>query len=397
MAFTRENPSRLVSFTDLLVEPGTGDPAEFRNSDHGSRAGFGGNPWRYDAKGRAGFDPVAGRDADSLIPARQYMKAYVSHWMDLYGIDGVRVDDIADIDNWDFNREFTQHARDAWQAARGDTAKFIVISEELGKPAELVRNGSTDAAWNEPWKRILRAVILGKNAESENEPSFEHSVRMLIDCRLRGFSDLAQAVNYLGSHDVGGFRNERIFNFLANNGVRDIGDISRRLRLAYAVLLTAAGIPMIFAGDEFADSQDLPLTDFGDRNKQIDPVNFSRLNEPWRRELFDYVARLVRLRVTHDGLARNETEFLHADFNDKRVLVWQRGLSTDPVVVVANFSDFGSAGGLAGEYFIPNFPRRDAEWFEVSQGEPRRRIARGAIGREPLFPWEAKVYMIATN
>src|SRR6185295_13850447 len=215
----------------------------------------------------------------------------VSHWLQLYGIDGVRVDDIADIDNWDFNREFTQHARAEWQAARGDAAKFIVISEELGKPAEFVRSGGSDAAWNEPWKRIARSVLLGKNAESENEPSFERSVRMLVDCRERGFSDLAQAVNYLGSHDVGGFRNERIFNFLVNNGVQDA---ARRLKLGYALLLTAAGIPMIFAGDEFADSQDLPLTDFGDRNKQIDPVNFSRLKDAWRRELFDYVARLVR-------------------------------------------------------------------------------------------------------
>jgi len=101
----------------------------------------------------------------------------------------------------------------------------------------------------------------------------------------------------------------------------------------------------------------------------------------------------VRLRTTHDALALNDTEFLHTDFNDKRVLVWQRGLRRDPVVVVANFSDFGSAGGLGGQYFIPNFPRRDAEWFEVSQSDQHRRVAPGAIGNEPLFPWEAKVYV----
>ena len=391
MAFTRENPSLNVSALDMLVTD-KDDPQRNRTTDGGSRAGFGGEPWRYAATPRPGFDPVSGTVVSNLIPARQYMKTYVSHWLDLYGIDGVRVDDIADIDNWDFNRELTQHAHEAWRAAGGDDARFIVISEELGKPAEFVRSGGTDAAWNEPWKRIARSVILGRNAG--DEPSFEWSVRKLIDTSLLGFGDIARAVNYLGSHDVGGPDNQRLYNFLKDRGFND-NDIGRRIKLGFACLLTAVGIPMIFAGDEFGDSQDLPLTDRGDRNKQIDPVNFARLAEPWRRDLFDYVARLIRLRETHDGLARNETNFLHVDFDQKRVLVWQRGLPENPVVVVANFSDFGSSGGLAGEYVIPSFPRRDSSWLEVSQSAAPRAVAPGSVGREPIFPWEAKVYVLA--
>ncbi|MBV9947180.1 MAG: hypothetical protein JOZ69_10055 [Myxococcales bacterium] len=392
MAFTRDNTGlRDVNDLDLLVEPGTGDPQERRTTDGGSRAGFGGNPFRYAGPARPGFDPVTGADVPALVPARQYMKTYVTHWMTFFGIDGVRVDDVADIDNWDFNGEFTRHARAVWRSAGGDDARFIVISEELGRPAEFARAGKTDASWNEPWKRILRNAILGRNAD--DEPSFEWSVRKLIDCSLLGFGDLSQAVNYLGSHDVGGFRNERIFNFLVNNGVQDV---ARRLKLAFACLLTAAGIPMIFAGDEFADSQDLPLSDAGDRNKQIDPVKFDRLSDPWRRDLFDQVARLVRLRTSAAALARNETSFLHVDFEGKRVLVWQRGLLADPVVVVANFSDYASPGGLGGEYVIPAFPDPEAAWYEVSQGAPRR-VTPAQVGREPIFAWEAKIYRILTN
>jgi hypothetical protein len=90
----------------------------------------------------------------------------------------------------------------------------------------------------------------------------------------------------------------------------------------------------------------------------------------------------------------NDVNFIHVDFNDaKRVLVWQRGVpgSAAAVVVVANFSDYVSPGGLSGEYIVPNFPAPPAgqRWREV----PQDRFADQA-GREPIFPWEAKVYAV---
>src|SRR5439155_15378748 len=127
-----------------------------------------------------------------------------------------------------------------------------------------------------------RNAILGHN--DEEEPTFEWSVRKLIDCRLIGFGDGAEAVNYVGSHDVEGVRNERLYNFLDNNG---IFAKEERIKLAFACLFTAVGIPMIFAGDEFADEHDL-----GVKNppKQRDAVNFGRLEQPFRHRIFDYVA-----------------------------------------------------------------------------------------------------------
>jgi hypothetical protein len=162
------------------------------------------------------------------------------------------------------------------------------------------------------------------------EPSFEWSVRKLIDCRNLGFADVGQAVNYVGSHDVGGVGNERLYTYLDFNGVV----LKRqRIQLAFVCLLTAVGIPMILAGDEFADEHDIDIF-HGDRNgrtpdanKQLDPVNYVRLDrDPWRQELFAYVSRLVKLRSTSSALAVNDTEFIHCDFDDgKRILVWKRG------------------------------------------------------------------------
>jgi len=279
-------------------------------------------------------------------------------------------------------------ARSTWHAKGGSDASFIVVGEELSVPLDLLRQQRLDGLWNEDFKRMVRYAILGHN--DEREPSFEWTIRKLIDCRLMGFADGSQAVNYLGSHDVEGFRNERLYNFLDNNGIHHKEE---RIKLAFVCLLTAVGIPMIFAGDEFADEHDLAVSN---PQKQRDPVNFDRLNDPFRRRLFDYVARLVKFRTTYDALAINDTDFIHVDFNDgKRVVVWRRGTpgSNHQVVVVANFSDFDSGRAGSNEYRVPTWPATPTgkRWREITQ---ERDIPADWVGREAIFPWEAKVYAI---
>jgi 1,4-alpha-glucan branching enzyme len=194
------------------------------------------------------------------------------------------------------------------------------------------------------------------------------------------------------SHDVEGVRNERLYNLLNNNG---IWDTERRIKLAFVCLMTAVGIPMIFAGEEFADQHDLPVVH---PRKQIDPVNFDRLQDRWRRRVFEYCAHLVRFRTRSDALAVNDTEFIHVDFEEgKRVLAWRRGRPgiDNPVVVVANFSDFETARPFApaSEYRVPNWPATPTgrHWREITQG---RDVPPEWVGREPIFPWEAKVYAL---
>ncbi len=152
---------------------------------------------------------------------------------------------------------------------------------------------------------------------------------------------------------------------------------------------------MIFAGDEFADQHDLSVSH---PPKQRDAVNFDRLDDPFRRRIFDYVSRLVRLRTSYDALSVNDTDFIHADFNDgKRVVVWRRGEpgSASQVVVVANFSDFTTpnASSPDAEYRVPNWPVTPSgmRWREVTQG---RVVPAWWVAREPIFAWEAKVYAL---
>ena len=387
MAFGTHAPFENVNFLDFHIDPRLtpNDPDTQQSSGQGTRDGFGGRLWRY-ARGVSGYDPLSG-EAGPLFPARQLMKAYLLRWMLDFKIDGVRMDSVNNVANWDFVQEFKDLARHVWQEDGGLADRFIVVGEELSVPLPLLSQHRLDGLWNEDFKRIVRNAILGRN--DDEEPTFEWSIRKMIDCRRLGFTNGTQAVNYVGSHDVEGFRNERLFNFLQNNG---IVFKEARIKLAFACLLTAVGVPMIFAGDEFGDEHDLSVSH---PPKQRDAVNYERLREPFRQRIFDYIARLVRLRTSNVALSVDSTDFIHVDFNDgKRVVVWQRGQpgSDQQVVVVANFSDFVSAQG--SEYRVPNWPATPSgkKWCEITQD---RDVPADWIAREPIFAWEAKVYALA--
>jgi pullulanase len=324
------------------------------------------------------------------------MLLYLKHWMHYYRLDGLRVDSVANIANWDFIKAFKDEAHCTWQmrwqeqghGPVGADERFLMVGEELAVPLDLVRQHRLDSLWNDHFKRILRAVILGKNVADEQ--SFEGSVRKLIDCRLLGFQDGSQAINYVTSHDVEGFGHERLYSFLINTGVIEA---EQRIKLAFVCLLTAVGIPMIFAGEEFGDQHDRQIQG---PEKQLDPVNFERRDDPWRLRIFEYVTKLVKLRCEHGALRVNDTDFIHLDFHEgKRVLVWQRGQreNGDVVVVIANFSAYGTPDPLSenAEYVVTNWPAlpQGKRWYEVTQD---REVPTEWAGREPIFPWEAKVY-----
>lgn len=380
MAFSKFDSYRFVNFSDYHVAWGQGDP------EQGGRDGFGGDLWKYSYM-PDGYDPVTG-GVGQLHPARRQMISHLLYWMDQYHLDGLRLDSVVNYRSWDFIGEIRDTARQAWAerwAKEGNPGngsdRFLVVAEELAVPVELL--GKVDALWNERFKQIIRKVILG---QSEGDWTFEDSVKRMIDPRGLGFGDGSQSVNYLGSHDVGGMGNERFCTYLGNCGVVKRAE---RIRLAFVCLLTSVGIPMILAGDEFADEHDFPQVT--DANKQIDAVNFDRKDEPWRREVLEYVSRLVRFRIGSAALGVNDTEFIHVDFEEgKRVLVWKRGNGEQsPVVVVANFSDWGSEVGE--EYRVPNWPALPPgkRWVEVGMG---REVPADWAGRESLYPWDAKVY-----
>ena len=413
MAFGRNEAYQWIDFDNFYIaepvkRPADPDALTSRRGDGSQtfRDGFGSTVFRYTRPTPQPFyDPISG-DTTNDAPARALMYAYVTRWMRDFRVDGIRMDSVENVANWDFVGGYKDRARklwnERWLAAGLDPAgadeRFLVVGEELSRPLELLTQGRLDALWNDGFRARVRAAILGQSNDGEN---FEFTVRNAIDCRNLGFGDLAKSVNYVTSHDVEGFRKERLFTMLQKSGFSGL-DLQKRVQLAFVCLLTANGIPMFLAGEEFADQNDLfdsngNVTDPG--GKEVDPVDFSRLQEPLRHAIFEYVSRLVRLRTSHPALGVNDTDFTHVDFNDnKRVLVWKRGMAgQDPVIVVANFSDYATPNSLTdanAEYVVPNWPLTPPgrHWREVTQ---QRDVLPAQAGREPIFSWEAKVYTLA--
>jgi pullulanase len=367
-----------------------------------TRQDFGGTRFRYSISIDNAYDPMSGMKT-TLFPVRQHMKASLVRWIRDFHVDGWRMDSVENVANWDFVQEFKDLGHQLWKErwdaqylGQGADDRFLVVGEELEIPMGLLQQKRLDGMWHEPFKRFVRSANRGVNNDAE--PSFEWTVRKMVDCRHFGFAGGNQAIIYVTSHDVGGPGNERLFNYLNNC---HIWDTKKRIMLAFSCLLSAVGIPMILAGEEFADQHDRfdsqgNVSETG--GKQVDPVNYSRANDDWRREILRHVTRLVKLRTTSESLAGDDVEFIHIDFNDnKRVLVWRRGAvnSQRPVVVVANFSDFTSenANTPQGEYVVHNWPATPPgrQWKEITQD---RMVPPEWVGREPIVSWEAKVYTV---
>jgi pullulanase len=412
MAFARNEAYQTINLDDFYItdpKDNLGDPDSHTSRGTGLnnlRDGFGSTLFRY-ARFVNAYDPVSGVTA-SISPARQLMYSYITRWMRDFHIDGIRMDSVENVSNWDFVQGYKDLARALFLercAAQGVSAadanaRMLVVGEELNEPMALLTQGRLDGLWNDDFRSLVRSVIL---AEGDNG-TFESNVRSMVDCRNLGFTDGAQAINYITSHDVEGFRRERLYNFLLSVGLSG-QDLEKRAKLAFVCLLTAVGIPMILAGEEFADEHSrFDINGNVDQagGKQVDPVTYARLEgtDPtaqMRREILAYVSSLVKLRTSYAALGVNDNNFIQVDFNDgKRVMAWTRGAAgMDPLVVLANFSNFVSVanGSNPAEYVVPNWPATPPgkHWYEVTQN---RVVPPDWIGREPIFPWEAKVYIV---
>ncbi len=394
MAFGRD-PYVYAAFKQFHInpqdEPWNGDSWQSHRNGR-QRQGFGSRPWRY-IQSTSTYDPETGGKGSHVHPSWSFHHTHLTRWMNSFNVDGLRLDSINNIANYDFLKSYKSLAWDLYRSRyppnQASDAKFLVAGEDLKAPLDLITSGTLNGLWNEPWQVRLRSLIIGEQGTMGD--AFEYTVRKLVNCLLdreHPFKSGTQAINYITSHDVEGPRKERLFNYLQNCGIQ-LGngtpgnDLEKRAMFAWALHLTSVGIPMIFAGEEFCDQMDRPIG-----RKQADPVNYERLRaDRWRSRIFAYVSNLVKFRKSCPALGDDDTAFIHLDGN---VMAWVRGGEGNiPVVVVANFQDRERERG-DGTYVVNNWPEGTKEgWWEVTK---RREVAAEWVGREPLMAWEVKVY-----
>jgi 1,4-alpha-glucan branching enzyme len=251
----------------------------------------------------------------------------------------------------------------------------------LSDPNNPGGNKVVDAIWNFGYRDDVRNLLTNSISTNWGQPSRSQRVAHIISqdgvwngltqAFDPGYADMACSVDYITSHDVADA--PRLVNVLLGPmlqaaGLGDAGvenvekavdgaDSSSdptfqatvqaallRVFGAFAILMTSVGIPMFLAGEEFGDVHDMSYTDVNE--KQQDPVQWNRAKFRGNAALYANVAKLIKLRVSHPALQRNEVEFFyfHPQFDDNvapRVFAYcrTRGLplgNSNQVVVIAN-------------------------------------------------------------
>jgi 1,4-alpha-glucan branching enzyme len=369
---------------------------------------------------------------DGTYAARDFLVYMGEFWTTRYHIDGFRIDDFADIANWDFARDFRLRTLTAARSLIPGKP-FIVIAEDSRRDFSSTDGNAFqgtpvfDAIWNFGYRDEIRRLATDSIATQFGQASRSERVRHLISRDGvwnddfghghldRGYEDLANSIDYATSHDVADA--PRMMNLLLGSVLRsqglgsgDVADVRAALEVAqlhpedqdlqrngavdfalyraagtFALLLTSVGIPMFLAGEEFGDVHDLDYVDA--ESKQQDPVQFARSGFPGNRRLQDQVARLIALRTSHAALQRNEVEFFyfHPQFDDDdapRVFGYARTAGrplgdAGQVVVLANmggqkFPSFGVPRWPWGAHPITEMaelgPMTGPPFLDVSRG-----------------------------
>ncbi len=270
-------------------------------------------------KGQQGY--VAWWDLPALpklkieTPAvREFLWDVSTFWVD-FGIDGWRLDVMAEVDDDEFWREFRRRVKAV------DPAAYIV-GEIWHDAIRWLTGDQCDAVMNYLLSRACLGFFVGDNLlKAEVARSGYHSIATLdakefaanieriLDLYPRPITEVQ--FNLLGSHDTPRFKT------LAR------GDDSA-YRLSTLFQMTHPGAPSIYYGDEIGMEGG---HDPGCRGA------FPWDEALWDQELRAYVKRCIGLRKAYAALRRGDFSWL---FNDQGVIAYSRRLGDEIVVTVIN-------------------------------------------------------------
>ncbi|MDD4735271.1 MAG: alpha-amylase family glycosyl hydrolase [Kiritimatiellae bacterium] len=279
------------------------------------------SPWFYHFTGENWGFP----DFDQKSPAfKRYVDEMVRYWSREYRVDGFRYD----ATRWVGWKGYNEYGASwfAWCGRQADPASFQ-IAEHLPSDPNLVNQTEMDSGWSAEFRwRICDMLKEGRFDTNE--------MQRLLQPERAGFSNIFQNVVYTESHDE-----ERTFAEFSK--VYSPEEATRRAIAALVLTLTAPGIPMLYAGQEWGE--DTPKT------VGPNPLHWERLNEPLSQTIYRATRGLCRLRTHNAALSGDQLELLQAN-GEEGVLVFRRTAGTQEVLVAVN------AGRKPAEVELPLSP-----------------------------------------
>lgn len=228
-------------------------------------------------------------------------------------------------------------------AARQTKPQVWLIAEQLADPVSVVEKTEIDASWHESFHPMVRAQLREGEFQGRQYGDMDGLLAQMLFSRS-GYSDNAQAINYIETHD-----HERIAYEIRTNPVLDNDEAVRaKCKLGALTLFTAAGVPMLYAGQEFAVGTPRSI----DKNK----LQWERLNDPVWDDLKRFFANLAAVRARDPALTQNNLEALLVD-NERKLLIFKRWNDQgNQVVVGLNFAPTAQSADIT-------FPR-GGRWHE---------------------------------
>ena len=304
--------------------------------------------------------------------ARDYLATANRHWLSAYHVDGFRYDEVTDLYDGPTGVKYAKLAYDTYDASLklprftpsggtkpGEYSRIIQVAEALNRPQEILRSTYSNGTWQDN--------LLSKVADMARYGYVDDSFALLLDARFNGYPDTKtvhdvqnQPVDmpvapfqYLESHD-----HTQLMAWVGVGGQSPTGPFADRsafykLQPFAIALYTSQGTPMLWEGQEFAESWVLP--DSGDAR-----VHFRR-NVHWEYFYDDEGSALIRLyrilgnlRHAYPALRSRESYYdnIHSRPADG-VIVYRRSSTPNQqtAMVFLNFSDHSQ--GIAAPFPDP--------------------------------------------
>lgn len=252
-------------------------------------------------------------DLDQVSPDLQdYAGTVMRYWIEAYRGDGYRHDATRWVEWSGYNTWGA--SRHAYEARRADT-DTLQIAEHIPSDPLLTQVSEMDTQWDAHFRWRIRDMLI--HAELDGG-EFER----VMDPRTSGYLSSFERLAYTESHDE-----ERIWRDLAGAGY-SAEEILRRAGAALALTLTAPGIPMLYAGQEFGEDSEKTLAH--------NPLHWIYREQMPRRSLWETARRLIRLRIGHPALCAEGIRILENNPGTD-VASFRRSYRGSHVVVAINF------------------------------------------------------------
>jgi 1,4-alpha-glucan branching enzyme len=281
---------------------------------------------------------------------KAYIRDVQDFWLTEYHIDGFRYDATAYIES----DVMSGIGFFTW-AARQTKPEVYLIAEHLPQDPYWIHNTELDAQWHDTFHDVMKAQLREGNFEGGQQWGDLDAVERSLHYALDGFSHPREVVNYTASHDEQRVVHETLSNPWLNDEIA-----YRKAKLGMLTVITAAGVPMLYAGEETGMNKP--------RTTDEAKFEWNRLQSvPEAQDLHQHWQRLTWLRNTHPALRAPNFQTL-TKWGEQKAISFQRWNDEgDAIVVLLNFSN--------EKYHLPvSFPSSGTWWeylynFPIETGD----------------------------